>query len=325
MPGPIVGNLTRRGVTLGVVPWSQAATWPEMLAVAQLAEALGYEHLWTWDHLLAIYGDPDQPIFEGWSTVAAWAMATRRIRIGLLVDANTTRNPGIVAKSAVTLDHISAGRAILGLGAGWHELEHHAFGIEFGTSVGQRLDWLDEATGAIRGLLDGRPVTSPAGSHYAFDDLRHAPGPLQTHLPIMIGGGGEKKTLRTVARYADLWNVSGSPAELAHKAEVLGEHCRAVGRDIAGIEFSLSVTLAIRDTAAEAESVMRAAIAHNRTPWSKVADDALFMSGSPAEIADRLRPYVELGFRTILAEQPAPFDVETLKRFSGEVGPLLAS
>jgi alkanesulfonate monooxygenase SsuD/methylene tetrahydromethanopterin reductase-like flavin-dependent oxidoreductase (luciferase family) len=310
-------------ISLGIVPWSQAATWPEMLAVAQRVEDLGYDSLWTWDHLLAIYGDPDQPIFEGWSTVAAWAMATRRVRVGLLVDANSTRNPGIVAKSAVTLDHISGGRAILGLGAGWHELEHRKFGIDFGASVGQRLDWLDEATGAIRGLLDGQAVTSPAGGHYHFDALRHAPRPLQAHLPIMIGGGGEKKTLRTVARYADMWNVSGSPAQLAHKADVLGEHCQAVGRDIAGIEFSLSVTLAIRDSAAEAESVMRAAIAHNRTPWSRVADDELFMCGSPAEIADRLRPYVELGFRQILAEQPAPFDVETLERFIGEVKPLL--
>jgi len=311
-------------INLGIVPWSQAATWPEMLAVAERVDDLGYEHLWTWDHLLAIYGDPDQPIFEGWSTVAAWAMATRRVRIGLLIDANSTRNPGIVAKSAVTLDHISGGRSILGLGAGWHELEHRNFGIDFGASVGQRLDWLDEATGAIRRLLDGGSVTSPAHGHYAFDDLRHAPGPLQGHLPIMIGGGGEKKTLRTVARYADMWNVSGTPAELAHKVDVLGEHCQAVGRDVAEIEFSLSVTLAIRDSAAEAESVMRAAIAHNRTPWSRVADDDLFMAGSPAEIADRLRPYVDLGFRQILAEQPAPFDVETLERFIGEVKPLLA-
>jgi alkanesulfonate monooxygenase SsuD/methylene tetrahydromethanopterin reductase-like flavin-dependent oxidoreductase (luciferase family) len=311
-------------VALGVVPWSQAATWPEMLAVAKLVDTLGYAHLWTWDHLLAIYGDPDQPIFEGWSTVAAWAMATRRVRIGLLVDANSTRNPGIVAKSAATLDHISAGRAILGLGAGWHELEHRNFGIDFGSSVGQRLDWLDEATGAIRELLDGRTVTSPANGHYAFDELRHAPAPLQAHLPIMIGGGGEKKTLRTVARYADMWNVSGTPAQLAHKVDVLRDHCADAGRDISAIEFSLSVTLAIRDSAAEAETVMRAAIAHNRTPWSRVADDGLFMSGSPAEIADRLRPYAELGFRTILAEQPAPFDVETLERFIGEVGPLLS-
>jgi alkanesulfonate monooxygenase SsuD/methylene tetrahydromethanopterin reductase-like flavin-dependent oxidoreductase (luciferase family) len=321
---PEIRQMISQGIDLGIVPWSQAATWPEMLAVAERVDALGYEHLWTWDHLLAIYGDPDQPIFEGWSTVAAWAMATRRVRVGLLVDANSTRNPGIVAKSAVTLDHISAGRAILGLGAGWHELEHRNFGIDFGASVGQRLDWLDEAIGAIRQLLDGRAVTSPAGGHYAFDALRHAPGPLQAHLPIMIGGGGEKKTLRTVARYADMWNVSGTPAQLAHKAEVLAEHCQAIGRDIAEIEFSLSVTLAIRDTAAEAESVMRAAIAHNQTPWSRVADDALFMSGSPAEIADRLRPYVELGFRQILAEQPAPFDVETIERFIGEVKPLLA-
>jgi alkanesulfonate monooxygenase SsuD/methylene tetrahydromethanopterin reductase-like flavin-dependent oxidoreductase (luciferase family) len=313
-----------RGIALGILPWSQSATWPELRDVAQRVDGLGYDHLWSWDHLYAIYGDPDQPIFEGTSMLAAWAALTRRTRLGLLVGANTIRNPGLVAKSVVTVDHVSGGRAILGLGGAWHESEHNAFGIEFGSSVGQRLDWLDESAGAIRRLLDGASVTSEPGGHYAFNELRHQPAPIQRHLPIMIGGSGEKKTLRTVARYADMWNAGGSVDQLAHKVDVLGEHCAAVGRDISEIEFSLSVTIAIRDDQGEAERTMRAAIAHNQTAWSKVADDELFMYGPPASIADRLRPFVELGFRTVIAEQPAPYDVETLERFIGEVKPLLA-
>jgi len=150
------------------------------------------------------------------------------------------------------------------------------------------------------------------------------PPPVQRRLPIMIGGSGEKKTLRTVAKYADQWNAMGTPEFIAHKVEVLQGHCDAVGRDIAQIEFTLGVKLTIRDSQAEAERVMHAALEHNRTPWSEVEDDDTFWCGTPEQIADRLRPYVDLGFHTVLSEQPAPYDVETLERFIGEVKPLLA-
>ena len=307
----------------GILLWSQAAGWPEMLDAAKRVDRLGYDHLWTWDHLYAIFGDPYQPIVEGWTALAAWAMATERTRLGLLVGANTFRNPGLTAKTAATLDHISNGRAILGIGGAWFDLEHEAHGIEFGSGFGQRLDWLDESVSAMRPLLDGGSVTSLPGGRYAFDDLRHAPLPIQHHLPIMIGGSGEKKTLRTVAKYADMWNAMGTPETMAHKVEVLRGHCDAVGRDIADIEFTLGVKLTIRDTKAEAERVRWAAIEHNRTPRSEVEDDDTFWEGSPEEIADRLRPYVDLGFRTVISEQPAPYDIETFERFVGEVKPLI--
>ena len=308
---------------LGILPWSQSTSWPEMLATAQRVDELGYNHLWAWDHLYAIFGDPYQPIFEGWSTLAGWATATRRTRLGLLVGANTFRNPGLVAKSVATLDHISAGRAILGIGGAWMEPEHTAHGIDFGSGFGQRLDWLDESVAAIVPLLAGQSVTSAPGGRYHFDDLRHQPLPIQAHLPIMIGGSGEMKTLRTVAKYADMWNAMGTPEFIAHKVEVLRGHCDAVGRDMSEIEFTLGVKLTIRDTQAEAARVMHAHLEHNRTPWANVEDDDTFWNGSPAQIADRLRPYVELGFKTVISEQPAPHDVETLERFIGEVKPLL--
>src|SRR5687767_15526390 len=198
-------------VKLGVLLWSQASEWPELEASARRVDQLGYDSLWTWDHLYAIFGDPYQPIFEGWMSLAAWAKVTSRVRLGLLVGANTFRNPGLVAKLAGTLDHLSDGRAILGIGGAWFELEHTAHGIEFGSGFGQRLDWLDEAVGAMRAVLDGKSATSEPGAHYAFNDLRHDPLPVQKRLPIMIGGSGEKKTLRTVAKYADMWNAMGTP------------------------------------------------------------------------------------------------------------------
>ena len=149
-------------IRLGINLWSQAASWPDILAAAQAADRLGYDHLWTWDHLLPIFGDPDQPIVEGYTTLAALAQATERIRLGLFVGANTFRNPGLAVKSIVTIDHISAGRAMLGLGGAWFELEHRAFGIDFGSGFGQRLDWLAEAVPAARALLDGETVTQRA-------------------------------------------------------------------------------------------------------------------------------------------------------------------
>ncbi len=175
----------------------------------------------------------------------------------------------------------------------------------------------------MRRLLDGETVTSEPGGHYAFSDLRHNPLPVQKRLPIMIGGSGEKKTLRTVARYADMWNAMGPLDMMAHKIDVLREHCDAVGRDIGEIEFTLGIKATIRDTEAEAIEVWKAAMAHNRTPMANVENDSTFWNGTAEQLADRLRPYVELGFRTVISEQPAPYDSETFERLIGEVLPLL--
>jgi len=308
----------------GILLWSQAASFDEMLVAAKQVDSLGYDHLWTWDHVYAIFGDPYQGIFEGWSLLAAWAMATQRTRLGLLVGANTFRNPALVAKTVATLDHISGGRAILGLGGAWFDLEHEAHGIDFGTGFGQRLDWMDEAVKACRQLLDGETVTSEPGGHYAFKELRHAPLPVQKHLPIMIGGSGEKKTLRSIALYGDLWNAMGPLDVMRHKVSVLQAHCDAVGRDISEIEFTFGVKVTIRDSAAESDRVWKAALERNRTPLARVEGDTTFWNGTPEQIAEQLAPYVELGFRTVISEQPAPYVSETLERFVGQVKPLLA-
>ncbi|MGQ0609011.1 MAG: LLM class flavin-dependent oxidoreductase [Chloroflexota bacterium] len=310
-------------VKLGVLLWSQATDWPSFERAAQRVDELGYDSLWTWDHVYAIFGDPYQPIFEGWMSLAAWAKVTSRVQLGLLVGANTFRNPGLVAKTAVTLDHLSDGRAALGIGGAWFELEHTAHGIEFGTGFGQRLTWLDESVEAMRAILDGEEVTSAAGGRYRFDGLRHQPQPIQHRLPIMIGGSGERKTLRTVAKYADAWNAMGSIGKLRRKDGVLRAHCDAVGRDSNEIERTVGCKPIIRDSEADARRVWESQMEHNRTPMADVASDDTFWVGTPDQLAERMIACREIGFSTFLAEMAAPYDGETLERWIGEVKPMV--
>jgi alkanesulfonate monooxygenase SsuD/methylene tetrahydromethanopterin reductase-like flavin-dependent oxidoreductase (luciferase family) len=312
-------------VKLGINLWSQASDWPSFLAAGRRAEELGYETLWTWDHVYAIFGDPHQPIFEGYTALAALAQATERIRLGLFVGANTFRNPGVAVKAVTTIDHISGGRAICGIGGAWFELEHRAFGLDFGSGFGQRLDWLAEAAPAMRAMLDGEPVTSPAGGPYAFDDLRLDPPPLQRHLPIMIGGGGERKTLRIVAEHADMWNVFGTPEQVAHKDGVLRAHCTDVGRDQAAIERTVGCKITIRSTEAEAERVRLDLLERNRTPLERVEGDTSFWTGTPEQIAETMIGYVRVGFETFIVELPAPYDDETMESLATIVRPMVDS
>ncbi len=308
---------------LGILLWNQGTDWPGFERAARRVDELGYEHLWAWDHLYAIFGDPYQPIFEAYTTLGAWAMVTKRVRLGLMVGAVTFRNPGLVAKMITNLDQMSQGRLMLGIGAAWFELEHTAYGLDFGHSVGERLDWMDEAVAGFRVLLNGEALTSAPGGHYQFDDLRMLPGAVQSRLPIMIGGAGEKKTLRTVAKYADMWNAMGSVERLQRKRDVLWDHCAEVGRDPGEIELTTSCKPLIRDTEREAREAWEAQMARNRTPMSEVEDDETFWIGTTESIAQRMIQYKALGFHTFIAELAAPYDEETLERWIGEVKPIV--
>jgi alkanesulfonate monooxygenase SsuD/methylene tetrahydromethanopterin reductase-like flavin-dependent oxidoreductase (luciferase family) len=312
-----------RDFKLGINLWTQAGSWAELLEGARTVDRLGYEHLWAWDHLKAIFGDPHQPIFEGWTTITAWAMATQNVKVGLMVGANTFRNPGLVAKIATTLDHVSGGRAILGLGGAWFELEHREFGIDFGSGFGQRLDWLDESIGAIRALAAGEKVTSPAGGHYALEGATMNPLPVQARLPVMIGGTGRTKTLRTVARYADIWNASGLPSEVRELDGVLRRHCEEVGRDESEIERCTNLWFVIRDSEAEARREWAAWMELNRTPLERSLEPSRPVCGTPETIAERLLEYFDAGFTTNLVEMPAPYDRETIERLARDVRPLV--
>ena len=208
---------------------------PEILRAAQHCEQVGFDHVWVYDHLYGVNGDPYMTNFEGWTALAALAATTTFVRLGHLVLEDVPQ-PRARREDGRDRDHISGGRLILGVGAGWAEIEHRSYGFPFGSGFGERLDWMDEAVGAIRRLLDGESVTTEPGGTYRFEDLRLNPLPVQAHLPIMIGGTGEKKTLRSVARYADMWNLYRDRAEFQRLDGVLVAHCDAVGRDPAEIE-----------------------------------------------------------------------------------------
>jgi len=301
-------------IRFGAQLWSQATDWPGFLDAALAAEAAGWDSVWTWDHLHAIFGPWEQPIFEGPVALAAVAARTSRVRLGLMVGANTFRNPGHTAKIATTLDHVSGGRAVLGIGGAWFGREHEAFGLDFGSGFGERLDRLDEAVGLMRRLLDGERFDH-AGRYYTFRDALISPRPIQAHLPILVGGSGPKKTLRTVARLADAWNTSGTLAKVAASDAILRAHCADVGRDPEAIERTVSFPIVLRDDPAVAAKAFAAICAHNGTPN---AGDVPTLLGPPDVVGAAIRPYVDLGFTTVIVRLPAPYDAETLARI-GEV------
>jgi alkanesulfonate monooxygenase SsuD/methylene tetrahydromethanopterin reductase-like flavin-dependent oxidoreductase (luciferase family) len=306
-------------VKFGLQLWSQATEWPSFRDSALAAESSGWDSIWTWDHLLAIFGPWEQPIFEGWSVLAALGPITERVRLGLMVGANTFRNPGVTTKLATTLDHVADGRAILGIGAAWFEREHDAFGIPFGASPGERIGWLNEAVPLMRRLLDGERVTHD-GPTYRMQGALCEPRPIQPHLPILIGGSGRKKTLRIVAEHGDAWNTSGSVEEVTDALRALEHHCEDVGRDIASIEKTVSFPIVLRDDEAAAHQRMAELRAANGVPDD---DFGSYLAGSPAAIADEIRPYLALGFETVIVRMPAPYDRQTIERMP-EVAALLA-
>ena len=304
-------------IKVGLLPWGQRTDWPSLQRVGQRADELGYDSLWTWDHLYPIQGDWRGPIFEGYLILAGWAAVTSRTTLGLMVGANTFRNPALTAKMVTTLDHMSAGRAILGIGGAWFGREHEAFGLEFGSGFGDRLDWLDEAVEVMHAMLRGEPA-SARGPHYRIKDVRNDPPPIQARLPILIGGDGERKTLHTVAKYADAWNTGGDVDFVRRKDEVLRRWCQEVGRDQSEIERTLGLGLVIiRDDPAAARQVDAAFRQHHP------GYDESPRIGSAEQIAESLVPYVDLGFRHIFFDAPAPFDAETIERFVGEVKPMV--
>ena len=302
-------------VKLGALCWNQNTEWPSLLGAGVRADRLGYETLWTWDHVYPIVGDPHGPNYEGWLTLTAWAQATSRARIGLMVGANPFREPTLVAKMATTLDHISGGRAILGIGAAWFGQEHHDFGFDFGSGFPERLRWLGEALPVMRGMLDGaEPVAT--GPRYRADRPRNDPLPVQAHLPICVGGSGPRVTLRLVARYADMCNVGGGIEKVTRTEALLREHCDAVGRDHRAIERTTGLgRVTIRDSRAEAERVYRAAMERNRVPPPWPMDGV----GTPEDLAEQIAPFLELGYHHFIADFASPYDEESMTRLATEV------
>jgi F420-dependent oxidoreductase-like protein len=311
---------------IGAAFWINRTSWEDLRVAAAAVERAGWDSLWIDDHLLADEGLPADAKLEGWATLAALAVVTERVRLGLLVGANTFRNPGLTAKLATTVDHLSNGRSVLGLGGGWFEREHDAFGFDFGAGFGERLDRLDEAVGLIRRLLDGETVTH-AGRFYTMRDASCAPLPIQSRLPILIGGSGPTKTLRTTARYADLWNGYGPPERIAATHDILRQRCEEIGRPFDEIERTVTVDVVIRDSvvaahAAWADTARRYTIEDRTGPDG--TDRGLTAGGPVAEVAAGLDPYRRLGVGEVIFVFRHPFDLDTIERV-GELRTVLAA
>jgi F420-dependent oxidoreductase-like protein len=215
--------------------------WQTLVEEVQHIEGAGWKGIWIGDHFMANLADNTGPWQEAWSVMAGLAALTSRVRLGTLVTGNTYRYPPILAKQVAQVDVISGGRVTLGIGAGWQENEHIAYDVPFYTAP-VRLQRLEESVQILRSLFDN-PRTNFEGRHYRIVDAPLAPKPVQPRLPILIGGGGEKVTLRLVAQYADAWNVAGDAEVFAQKSRVLDEHCERAGRDPKTVHRTSAVML----------------------------------------------------------------------------------
>ena len=321
----------RAPLKLGVNLWNQYTSWPGFLDAHLRADDLGYESLWTWDHLYPIVGSPEGPILEAFTAMAAVAAQTKTATIGHLVGANTFRNPALLAKMVTTIDHISNGRAVLGIGAAWMEPEHTAFGLEYGDRPGTRLQWLKQALPIIRGMFDGKEPSAPEDGRYAFRDVRNDPAPLQRHIPILIGGSGRKVTLRLVAEYADMNNLGNPLASMVDAEAALLGHCEAIGRDEKSVERTVEIQrVVIRDSSAAAwareEEILAAnggASIDEDRPGSASVNRERAAVGTPDEVFEHLKPIVELGYHHVICGFPPPYDEESMRRMAIEVRPRL--
>ena len=262
-----------------------------LAGLATTAESSGFHSVWVMDHFFQLppLGGPDQPMLEAYTLLGGLAARTKRVQLGTLVTGVTYRNAGILAKIVTTLDVISKGRAILGFGGAWYDVEHRGLGIEYpGDNI--RLDMLEEAVQVCRAMFTGDDV-SFEGTHFRLDHARNLPRPIQAGGPrIMIGGGGERRTLRLVAEYADQCNVTGDASMLAHKIEVLHRHCAEVGRDPAEIDVTWMAPLIIT-TSAQNTAEVREMLAAGAPPDARAG----FIVGQPDEIPELVAGHIEAG------------------------------
>jgi len=294
------------------------ASWDDLLATWREAESLGFDTAYLYDHFMPIFADADGPNLEGWTALAALAAETSRIRIGILVTGNTYRNPALVAKMATTIDHVSHGRLILGMGAGWHEPEHEAYGFSFGTAR-ERAERLDEALQVITKLWN-EDHPSFEGRYYRLKHAPYAPDNVQRpHPPIVIGGQGKEWIIPLVARYGDGWNaVTGvTPDGIRERRAIIEQECARIGRSPCPTDVSVLVPLLAITRIPLAGPIVRFGA---RAVVSKDVASAV-LADSPKGIQDRLRPFVDAGVNEIILNLRPPFDRDLLREFAKEIMP----
>jgi len=274
--------------------------------IARAAEASGFDSVWVMDHFEQIMGDPAAPILEGYVVLAGIAARTERVNLGTLVTGVIYRNPAVLAKMVTSLDVLSSGRAVLGIGAAWNESEQEHYGIER-VPVGERMDRLDEAIEICR-LMFTQDAPSFQGRYFEINEAHNAPRPIRPDgIPIMIGGGGEKRTLRSVARFADASNVFGDPESIRHKMKILDEHCASVGRDPREITRTALKTLMIGRTAEEAEKKAAPVRALRGDRFNIIS-----MAGDPDEVRAQAHEHLEAGLDGLIVNLPDAYDLDTV-------------
>ena len=288
---------------------SPARSWDEILELTRHCEATGWDGVYFADHFMPNGADAtplDGDTIECWSVMAALAASVPRLRLGTLVTSITYRHPAVLANIAAAVDRISEGRLLLGIGAGWQENEHAAYGIELGP-VKERLDRFEEACQVLTGLLRDQRTTFE-GDHYRLQEAPNQPTPVQAKLPILIGGGGEKRTMKIAARYADEWNAWSTPEVLAHKVGVLRQHCEDLGRDPSEIQVSTQALLFL--------STDEAWLADKRGSG---------IVGTPAEVTEIVAAYRDAGCDELIVPDftlgPMERRKETCDLFINEVAP----
>jgi F420-dependent oxidoreductase-like protein len=305
----------------GIFTSMGAQTWSGVLDLWKHLEATGWDIACVTDHFLPNTKEKEGAMLESWSTLSALAALVPRMRVGTIVLGNTYRHPAVVAKMAAQVDIICGGRLLLGMGAGWQQNEHEAYGIPFYT-LRERLERLDEACEVIKSLWTQRR-SDFKGRYYQLADAPLDPKPVQKpHPELMIGGGGEKVTLGIVARRADHWNVWGGPAVLARKSKILGEHCARVGRDPKTIRRSVNMALLITDKQAEVEQLADT-IAKRMGRHAADARDTC-LAGTPDQIRERLQQLRAAGADTLfIPSMFRPIDElrRDLDRFIKEIAP----
>ena len=292
------------------------AKWNRAVDIAMLAEQIGYDSIWLYDHFHNVPRPAHEAVFECWTTIAAISQRTSRIRLGQMVGCNSYRSPALLAKITSTIDVISGGRLEWGIGAGWYELEYKGYGYEF-PKPKDRIGMLRESVEIVTSMWS-QPETTYDGEYYKLVRANCDPKPLQQpHPPIWIGGGGEQLTLRVVARLADCSNWGGKAEDWARKREILKGHCAAVGRDEAEIRKTWSPELFIRET--EDEIVAAGSKSINNEPFDSWRAGNLV--GTPEQVSEKIATYIKLGCSGFIPWCSDYPDTESMERLATEVIP----
>ncbi len=305
-------------VRFGVQTPQQNCSWQDLVSAWKTVDQAGYDTLFAFDHYFPIFSDPSGPCFEGWVGLSALAVQTSRVEVGLLVTGNTYRNPALLAKMAATLDHATGGRLILGIGSGWFEFEHKAYGFPFYTTA-ERIRRFDEALQIIKSLWTQKQTTFN-GKYYSLQNAWCEPKPVrQPYSPILIGAAGEKMNLKVVAKHANIWNTFGSPEVFRNKLQVLKEHCATVGRNFNEIEVSWAGFGLVCDSeSTKQEALRKIAATWGRTPEEM---DQTALVGTVDEIRARMDAFIKVGVTHFIVGASAPFDHASIRRFADQVIP----